>query len=216
MPCRDYSGSAPARTRSPNGGSDTSSARLKAVLRNGRFCRRCQAREAEIARLRVDQDALNDPLDEKLGVIPSWVRQQLDDTTDLLTDTPEKTKTVFRRMGVSFTLFPVREDGKGPLLRGRSADGLRAGDFGPVFGVSWWIYRQITRDPCMLAAGPRPSTDGAKQTIPSMPTAIAITPTSIVTAVAPPSGTALMDEEAGIRRRPKRVSKLVIVLDFWR
>jgi DNA invertase Pin-like site-specific DNA recombinase len=75
------------------------------------------AREAELARLRAEEDGLNEPLDEKLAVIPSWVRQQLEDTASLLTDTPEKTKTAFRRMGVSFRLFPVHDEGQRPFLR---------------------------------------------------------------------------------------------------
>jgi len=60
-------------------------------------------------------------LDEKLAVIPSWVRQQLEDTAGLLTDTPEKTKTVFRRLGVSFTLFPVYTESPRPFLRAEAA-----------------------------------------------------------------------------------------------
>jgi hypothetical protein len=49
--------------------------------------------------------------------MPSWVRQQLEDTAGLLTDAPERTKAVFRQMGVSFTLYPVRHEGQRPFLR---------------------------------------------------------------------------------------------------
>ncbi|HYT73768.1 MAG TPA: recombinase family protein [Vicinamibacterales bacterium] len=79
------------------------------------------SREAEIVRLQAERDALDEPLDEKLAVIPSWVRQQLTDTAGLLRDTPERTKTAFRRMGVSFTLHPVHEDGQRPFLRAEGA-----------------------------------------------------------------------------------------------
>jgi hypothetical protein len=75
------------------------------------------AQEAGIVRLQGELAAFNEPLDEKLAVMPSWVRQQLEDTAALLTDTPERTKTVFRQMGVSFTLHPVREQGQRPFLR---------------------------------------------------------------------------------------------------
>ena len=74
-------------------------------------------REAEIARLQAERDTLNEPLDGKLVVIPSWVRQQLADTAGLLSDTPERTKMAFRQMGVSFTLHPVHEDAQRPFLR---------------------------------------------------------------------------------------------------
>lgn len=75
------------------------------------------ARESDIARLERELRALDEPLDNKLAVIPSWVRQQLEDTASLLSDTPERTKTVFREMGVGFTLHPVYEDGQRPFLR---------------------------------------------------------------------------------------------------
>jgi site-specific DNA recombinase len=78
-------------------------------------------READIVRLCVELSALDEPLDEKLAVMPSWVRQQLEDTAGLLTDTPERTKTVFRQMGVSFTLFPVHDEGQRPFLRAEAA-----------------------------------------------------------------------------------------------
>jgi hypothetical protein len=78
-------------------------------------------READIARLRAELNALDELLDDKLAVIPSWVRQQLEDTAGLLTVTPERTKSVFRQMGVSFTLYPVQEEGQRPFLRAEGA-----------------------------------------------------------------------------------------------
>lgn len=76
-----------------------------------------RGREAEIARLQDELRALDAPLDEKLAVIPSWVRQQLGDTASVLTETPERTKAEFRKMGVAFTLTPVRDEGARPFLR---------------------------------------------------------------------------------------------------
>jgi site-specific DNA recombinase len=74
-------------------------------------------REQEIARLDAELVALEEPLDNKLAVMPTWVHQQLEDTASLLTETPERTKAVFRQMGVSFTLWPVQEAGQRPFLR---------------------------------------------------------------------------------------------------
>jgi site-specific DNA recombinase len=80
-----------------------------------------KAREAEIASLEAERRTLDEPLDDKLAVIPSWVRQQLEDTAGLLSDAPERTKAVFRQIGVSFMLYPVREEGQRPFLRAEGA-----------------------------------------------------------------------------------------------
>jgi DNA invertase Pin-like site-specific DNA recombinase len=74
-------------------------------------------REAEMARLEAHLRALDEPLENKLAVIPSWVRQQLEDTAGLLADTPERTKAVFKRMGVQFTLHPMGTLGERPYFR---------------------------------------------------------------------------------------------------
>lgn len=74
-------------------------------------------REAEIARLERDRQALDEPLENKLAVIPSWVRQQIEDTAGLLADSADRTKAVFRQMGVRFTLRPVGEVGDRPFFR---------------------------------------------------------------------------------------------------
>jgi len=41
-------------------------------------------------------------------VMPAWVRQQLEDVVALLTDTPEHTKTKFRRLAMRVTMTPMR------------------------------------------------------------------------------------------------------------
>jgi ElaB/YqjD/DUF883 family membrane-anchored ribosome-binding protein len=76
-----------------------------------------RAREADIQRLTYELDELAKPLEQKLKVIPTWVRQQLEDVVGLLSETPEKTKAEFKRLGVSFTLYPVRDEGARPFLR---------------------------------------------------------------------------------------------------
>lgn len=76
-----------------------------------------RAREADVQRLRTELDALSEPLEHNLAVMPTWVRQQLEDLAGLLSDTPERTKAEFKRLGVSFTLHPVHEEGNRPFLR---------------------------------------------------------------------------------------------------
>ncbi|PYR74942.1 MAG: hypothetical protein DMF86_16800, partial [Acidobacteria bacterium] len=77
------------------------------------------ARETEIARLEGELRALDERLDGKLAVMPGWVRHQLADLAGLLSDTPERTKTAFRDLGVGFTLSPVGapDTGRRPFLR---------------------------------------------------------------------------------------------------
>jgi hypothetical protein len=76
-------------------------------------------REEEVRRLRGELDALSAPLEEKLTVIPTWVRQQLEDTACLLSDTPERTKAAFKRLGLSIVLRPVHIDGEKPFPRAK-------------------------------------------------------------------------------------------------
>jgi len=95
-------------------------------------------READIACLQQELAALNEPLDAKLVVVPEWVRQQLEDTADLLSGTPERTKTLFRQMGVAFTLHPVHESGARPFLRAEATANwarLISGQFSPSTSV---------------------------------------------------------------------------------
>jgi hypothetical protein len=42
----------------------------------------------------------------------------------LLSDTPERTKTLLGEMGVSFTLYPVHEEGQRPFLRAEGANDI--------------------------------------------------------------------------------------------
>ncbi len=74
-------------------------------------------REAEVRRLESELTALAEPIERKLAVMPTWVRQQLQDLAGLLAEMPERTKAEFKRLGVSFTLHPVQEEGARPFFR---------------------------------------------------------------------------------------------------
>lgn len=75
-----------------------------------------KAREADVARLDAEIQELDGPLSDRLAVIPSWVRSQVSDVAGLLSDAPERAKSEFQRLGVGFTLTPVRDAGR-PFLR---------------------------------------------------------------------------------------------------
>jgi hypothetical protein len=85
------------------------------------------SRESDVRRLETELEALAEPLERKLAVMPTWVRQQLEDVAGLLADTPKRTKAEFKRLGVSFTLHPVLDAGARPFLR---AEGMT--DFAQV------------------------------------------------------------------------------------
>jgi hypothetical protein len=74
-------------------------------------------READVARLQAELEGLREPLEQKLAVMPTWVRQQLEDTVGLLSEIPERTKAEFARLGLSYVLHPVENEGDRPFLR---------------------------------------------------------------------------------------------------
>ena len=75
-------------------------------------------REAELRRLDGELATLDDPPTVKLEVIPTWVREQLQDAAGVLRDAPERAKVEFQRLGVQFTLSPIRHEGR-PVPTGR-------------------------------------------------------------------------------------------------
>ncbi len=75
-----------------------------------------KAREHDLERLEGELKTLSEPLEQKLAVMPGWVRRQVEDLVGLLSDTPERTKAAFQRLGVSFTLHPVYDTAR-PFLR---------------------------------------------------------------------------------------------------
>ena len=76
-----------------------------------------RAREAEMASLDAALADADVPLDDRLAVMPTWVRQQLDDVASLLAGSPERTKREFQRLNIRFTVSPVATEGPRPFLR---------------------------------------------------------------------------------------------------
>jgi site-specific DNA recombinase len=76
-----------------------------------------KSREADLAQLKADLEAMETPLGERLAVIPSWVRGQVTDVAALLADAPERAKSEFQRLGLGFTVSPVSEGRSKPFLR---------------------------------------------------------------------------------------------------
>jgi DNA invertase Pin-like site-specific DNA recombinase len=64
-------------------------------------------REAELARLAATLADLSEPIQQRLAVMPAWVRLQLEDLVTLLSESPERTKAEFRRLGLRVTMTPV-------------------------------------------------------------------------------------------------------------
>lgn len=74
-------------------------------------------REEDIRAFKRQRSDMEEPLDQRLAVIPTWVRQQLVDAASLLRAAPERAKAEFQRLGLSFTIHEVREEGSRPFLR---------------------------------------------------------------------------------------------------
>jgi site-specific DNA recombinase len=70
-------------------------------------------RQGELAALDATLCDLDAPLADRLAVMPTWVRQQLEDLVALLCETPERTKTEFQRLQLQVTMTPqVNENGR--------------------------------------------------------------------------------------------------------
>ena len=83
-------------------------------------------READLDRIDRELDLEPERLEEKLVVLPSWVQRQLADVAGLLQDEPERVRAHFRRIGLSFTVSPVVDEGR-PFLRAvGTADVMKA------------------------------------------------------------------------------------------
>ena len=73
-------------------------------------------RQAELREIEEELAALVHAPDLNLAVIPTWVRQQLEDLSGLLADNPERAKAELQALNVRFTVLPIRDEGK-PFLR---------------------------------------------------------------------------------------------------
>jgi hypothetical protein len=56
--------------------------------------------------------------------MPTWVRQQLENTAALLAETPERTKAEFRRLGLLYVLRPVHNESSRSFLRAEGTTDL--------------------------------------------------------------------------------------------
>lgn len=73
--------------------------------------------EAELVRLEATLAELAEPMHRRLAVIPGWVRQQLEDLVTLLSESPERTKAEFQRLGLTVTMAPVMTETGRPFYR---------------------------------------------------------------------------------------------------
>ena len=80
-----------------------------------------RAREAELARLQRDLEAIREPLGEKLAVLPSWVEGQLGNLADLLNQAPDRVRHHLNQTGVRFIVSPVSDKGRSFLRAAGSA-----------------------------------------------------------------------------------------------
>jgi hypothetical protein len=76
-----------------------------------------RTREEELRRLDAELEAIQEPLNDRLAVIPSWVRSQVGDVSHLLSGAPERAKSEFQRLDVGFTVSPVFDEAPKPFLR---------------------------------------------------------------------------------------------------
>jgi site-specific DNA recombinase len=67
-------------------------------------------RQADVARWEATLASLAEPAAQRLAVMPAWVRQQLTDLAGLLSDTPERTKAEFQRLGLRVTMQPTQSE----------------------------------------------------------------------------------------------------------
>jgi hypothetical protein len=67
-----------------------------------------------------------------LMVLPSWMQRQLADVAGLFQDDPERVRAHFRRIGPSFTVSPVLDEGR-PFLRAVGTANLMEATFGRKF-----------------------------------------------------------------------------------
>lgn len=97
-------------------------------------------RQAELAHLDATLAELAEPLQHRLAVMPTWVRQQLEDLVGVLSDTPERTKAEFQRAGLRITMTPRKGD-----------DGRRYYQADVVKSMPWLADRTEMRIPSASA-----------------------------------------------------------------
>ena len=104
-------------------------ARLVAAIESGTsstsVTEQIAKRETELRQIENDLAMLEQTSDVDITVIPTWVQQQLLDLAGLLSDNPQRTKAELQRLGVGFTVTPVRDEGR-PFLRVSGTGDLEA------------------------------------------------------------------------------------------
>src|SRR4029434_5380292 len=59
---------------------------------------------------------LEEPIQHRMEVIPTWVSAQLQNAAELVGEVPERARAEFQRLGINFTIHPVHTEGT-PFLR---------------------------------------------------------------------------------------------------
>jgi DNA invertase Pin-like site-specific DNA recombinase len=84
------------------------------------------ARQADIQRLDGTLAELDEPLQQKLAVMPNWVRQQLEDLVRHLLGAPERTKAEFQQLGLAVTMQPNTGADARPFYRAEVVNAIPA------------------------------------------------------------------------------------------
>jgi site-specific DNA recombinase len=98
--------------------------------------RAVQDREAEFRALDAQLAALDQPVNDRLAVIPSWVKAQLSDAASLLREGPERAKAEFQRLGLKYTIAPVYEGARRIFLRAEGSGEFERLAFGKYAELS--------------------------------------------------------------------------------
>jgi hypothetical protein len=100
-------------------------------------------RESELRSLERELAATREPIAERLTVIPTWVRQQLEDVAGLLRETPARAKAEFQRLAIRFTIHPVFNEPPRPFLRAEGSGQFEHLAFGrvPPFTTTQRLHR---------------------------------------------------------------------------
>jgi hypothetical protein len=86
-----------------------------------------RARQAEVDGLEQALAGLQEPVEERMAVFPTWVHQQLSDLAGVLHEDTPRVREHFRGLNLDFTFSPVFDAGR-PFLRAAvNADFVPAG-----------------------------------------------------------------------------------------
>ena len=80
--------------------------------------------------------ALDQSIEHRLAVIPSWVKVQLSDAASLLREGPERAKAEFQRLGLTYTIMPVYEGPRRIFLRAEGSGEFERLAFGQYAELS--------------------------------------------------------------------------------